>query len=188
MGSGRGSNAEALLQAEKSSQLGKAEIVGLLTDSETSRFRELANTTQKPFSHIDPGPYRTRMSEEAEHACVNQLKEWNTELVVLAGFMRVVKKPLLDAFPHHIINLHPSLLPKYPGLDAVKRAYEAGESQTGCTVHRVTAEVDAGTIIAQKSVPIQSGESYESVLERVHAAEHSLLPEVVCELSKEHHV
>lgn len=185
LGSGTGSNAEAILKYAQAGKLGKAHIVGILSDKPDARILRLGERFGVPACHLDPGGYRTRLSDEAEQAYVQQLCRWETDLVVLAGFMRVIKKPLLKAFAGRIINLHPSLLPKYPGLESVRRAVEAGEQETGCTVHWVNETVDGGDIIRQSVVPIAPGVGYEQVMERVHAAEHALLPAVIRELSME---
>ena len=106
------------------------------------------------------------------------------DLVVLAGFMRVLKPGFLGAFAGRIINLHPSLLPRFPGLDAIGQALKAGAEDTGCTVHYVTAEVDGGPILGQAVVPVLKGDTHESLAARVHAAEHGLLPSVIARLSE----
>ncbi len=105
------------------------------------------------------------------------------ELVVLAGFMRVLKAPLLEAFPRRIINLHPSLLPKFPGREAWAQALAAGESVTGCTVHYVDAGVDTGEIIAQREVPILPNDSAASLHARIQVAERELFPAVISQLA-----
>ena len=104
---------------------------------------------------------------------------YNIDLIVMAGWMRIVSKKFCEAFSGRIINLHPSLLPKYKGLDAVERAIEAGESETGCSVHFVTEELDSGAIIKQQEVPILPGDTVESVTRAVQQAERYLLPLVI---------
>lgn len=183
LGSGTGSNAEAILEAEAAGKLGSARIVGILADKPQARILTLGERFGKPSAYVDPGPFKTKLSPEQEQAYVAQIRAWGGDFVVLAGFMRVVKQPLLDAFEGRMINLHPSLLPKYPGLHSIQRSLEAGDSETGCTVHWVNAGVDEGEIIAQARVPIEQGESLESVEAKVHAAEHKLLPSVIAELS-----
>ena len=103
----------------------------------------------------------------------------NVDLIVMAGWMRIVSKQFCEAFSGRIINLHPSLLPKYKGLDAVERAIKAGETETGCSVHFVTEELDSGAIIKQQEVPILPGDTVESVTRAVQQAEHYLLPLVI---------
>ncbi len=104
---------------------------------------------------------------------------YNVDLIVMAGWMRIVSKKFVEAFPGRIINLHPSLLPKYKGLHAVEQAMKAGEDETGCTVHFVTEELDSGTIIKQQNVPILPGDTVETVTRAIQQAEHQLLPLVI---------
>ena len=104
---------------------------------------------------------------------------YNIDLIVMAGWMRIVSKKFCEAFSGRIINLHPSLLPKYKGLHAVERAIKAGETETGCSVHFVTEELDSGAIIKQQEVPILPGDTVESVTRAVQQAEHYLLPLVI---------
>ena len=104
---------------------------------------------------------------------------YNIDLIVMAGWMRVVSKKFVEAFPGRIINLHPSLLPKYKGLHAIEQAIKAGESETGCSVHFVTEELDSGAVIKQQIVPILPGDTVETVTRAVQQAEHTLLPLVI---------
>jgi phosphoribosylglycinamide formyltransferase-1 len=112
---------------------------------------------------------------------VRLLQESEVELVVLAGFMRVLKDPMLAAFPRRIINIHPSLLPKFPGIESWKQALEADEKITGCSVHFVDAGIDSGEIIAQRTVPVLPGDTAESLHARIQIAEHALYPEVIAQ-------
>lgn len=184
LGSGTGSNAEAILQAQCEGRLGKAHVVGIVSDNADARILTLGERFGVPAVHIDSRPFKTKLTPETEAQYVKQIQAWGADFVVLAGFMRVIKEPLLNAFAHKMINLHPSLLPKYPGLHSVQRAIDAGDSETGCTVHWVNAVVDGGDIIRQSVVPIHAGDTFETVMPRVHEAEHQLLVEVIAELSK----
>ena len=186
LGSGRGSNARAILEAEREGNLGNARVAGVLSDNEHAGILEHARAFGKPAVYLSAAPYRTKLEGEAEVRYIEQVEAWDPNLVVLAGFMRVLKAGFLRAFRGRIINLHPSLLPKYPGLSAIQRALEAGEAETGCTVHWVTADVDAGEIIGQPTVSIKRDESLSTLENRVHAAEHELLPDVIRRLSEEH--
>ena len=112
------------------------------------------------------------------------LRDAGVELVVLAGFMRVLKSPTLNAFPRRIINIHPSLLPKFPGLDAGKQALVAGEKVTGCTIHYVDEKIDHGDIIAQREVPILPNDTPESLHARIQIAEHELYPTVIGQICR----
>jgi phosphoribosylglycinamide formyltransferase-1 len=105
------------------------------------------------------------------------------DLVVFAGFMRVIKAPLLDAFKNKIINIHPSLLPAFPGLDGIGQTWRAGANEGGCTVHWVTADVDGGHHLGQTKVSRENSDTLETFTEKIHAAEHILLPKVIAELS-----
>ena len=121
-------------------------------------------------------PY-VRVPHKDEDKMIELFKVWKVDLIVLAGYMRVIKNP--DAFPAPMINVHPSLLPKYKGLNAVEQAMEAGETVTGCTVHYVTEELDGGTIIAQKEVPILPDDTLESLTKAIQRMEYGLLPSVI---------
>lgn len=185
LGSGRGSNAEAILDAEKAGRLGRAHVVAVFSDKEDARILTMARGFGKVARFIDPGQFRTKFSEERERAWVAEIQKEKPDLVVLAGFMRVLKKPLLEAFDGKIINLHPSLLPSFPGLDGIGQAWRAGVKITGCTVHKVNARVDEGAIIDQVAVRIEPGDTLESLEQKIHAAEHRLLPDVVARLSEQ---
>ncbi|MDR2844500.1 MAG: phosphoribosylglycinamide formyltransferase, partial [Puniceicoccales bacterium] len=114
----------------------------------------------------------------------NAIRGTGADFLVLAGFMRVIKRPLLEAFAGRIINLHPSLLPSFPGLDAIGQAWRHGVKVSGCTVHYVDASVDGGAIIDQRAVHRDGTDTAESFAEKIHAAEHSLLPDVIRRLSE----
>ena len=118
-----------------------------------------------------------RVPHKDEDKMIELFKAWRVDLIILAGYMRVIKNP--DAFPAPMINVHPSLLPKYKGLNVVERAMEAGETVTGCTVHYVTEELDGGTIIAQQEVPILPDDTVESLTKSIQRMEYGLLPSVI---------
>jgi len=118
-----------------------------------------------------------RIPHKDEDKMIELFKAWKVDLIILAGYMRVIKHP--DAFPAPMINVHPSLLPKYKGLNVVERAMEAGETVTGCTVHYVTEELDGGTIIAQQEVPILPDDTVESLTKAIQRMEYGLLPSVI---------
>jgi phosphoribosylglycinamide formyltransferase-1 len=184
LGSGRGSNAEAVLRAQQEGRLGSAKVVGIFCDIPGARILELGPKFGVPATLLDPGPFRTKFSPEREQAWVDALKAAGTELVVLAGLMRVLKAPLLEAFPNRIINLHPSLLPAFPGLDGIGQAWRAGVKESGCTVHWVSASVDEGAHLGQKTVARLADDTEASFAAKIHAAEHQLLPEVIAQLSR----
>ena len=118
-----------------------------------------------------------RVPHKDEDKMIELFKAWNVDLIILAGYMRVIKNP--DAFPAPMINVHPSLLPKYKGLNAVEQAMDSGDSVTGCTVHYVTEELDGGTIIAQQEVPILPDDTIESLTKAIQRMEYGLLPSVI---------
>ncbi len=184
LGSGKGTNARALLQAQQNGELGLAEIVGIFSDNPTAPILKLGPRYDISAFYLKPGDYKTKLTGEAEQHWIDTIQALVPDVIVLAGFMRVLKKPFLKAFPR-IVNLHPSLLPAYPGLNSIQRALEAGEKQTGCTVHRVTADVDAGDVIDQATVNIDPADTLESLEAKVHDAEHKLLPKVVKNLARE---
>ena len=183
LGSGRGSNAEAILRAKQNGQLGRADIVGIFCDNPQAPMLKLGPRFGVPSFYLDPGPFKTKFSPEQENVWANTLLSQRVDLVVLAGFMRVVKTPLLNAFKNKIINIHPSLLPKFPGLDGIGQTWRAGVSEGGCTVHWVTAEVDGGQHLGQTEVLRETSDTLETFAEKIHAAEHILLPKVITELS-----
>jgi phosphoribosylglycinamide formyltransferase 1 len=185
LGSGRGSNAEAILMAQQSGNLGTAEVVHIFSDRADAKILELGNRFGVPSTYVDPSPYKTKLEGPAEERMIDSLNRTNADLVVLAGFMRVLKLGLLTAFSGKIINLHPSLLPSFPGLDAISQAWRRGVKITGCTVHCVTGDVDGGPILDQTAVRVESADTVETLAAKVHAAEHELLPRVIAQLSHE---
>lgn len=183
LGSGTGSNAEALLIAWQEKRLGTAQPVAIFCDKAEARILTLGARFGVKAQYLDPGPKRTVLTPQAESRWVETIAAEAPDLVVLAGFMRVIKKPFLDAFPGRIINLHPSLLPSFKGLDGIGQAFDYGVKITGCTVHGVTADLDGGPILAQEAVRIEDSDTKETLAAKVHAAEHTLLPRVVAALS-----
>jgi phosphoribosylglycinamide formyltransferase 1 len=183
LGSGRGSNAEAILQAQAAGRLGAARVVQIYSDQPAAGILALGPRFGVPAASLDPAPFKTKLEGAGEDRYIAAVEAAQPDLVVLAGFMRVLKPKFLGAFAGKIINLHPSLLPEFPGLDGIGQALRAGVKVTGCTVHYVTLEVDAGKIIEQAQVPVEPGDSLESLAARVHAAEHRLLPAVIARLS-----
>ena len=183
LGSGRGSNAEAILLAQQGGRLGAARVVQILSDKPDAGILALGPRFGVPAKFVDPAPFKTKLEGEGEARFIEAIRECGADLVVLAGFMRVLKPGLLNAFAGKIINLHPSLLPAFPGLDGIGQAFRAGVKETGCTVHYVTLEVDAGRIIEQARVPVETTDTLETLAAKVHAAEHRLLPVVIARLS-----
>ena len=183
LGSGRGSNAEALLRAQAEGRLGSAKIVKLIADVPGAGILALGPRFGVPAEFVDPAPFKTKLEGAGEERYIAAINACAPDLVVLAGFMRVLKPGFLHAFAGKIINLHPSLLPSFPGLDAIGQAWRRGVKVTGCTVHYVTTEVDGGPILDQAAVRVEAGDTLETLATRIHAAEHALLPAVVARLS-----
>jgi len=184
LGSGRGSNAEAILQAEKAGNLGKANVVHIFSDNPDAGILALGSRFGVSATYLDPAPFKTKLEGEAETRAIAAINACKPDLVVLAGFMRVLKPKFLEAFAGRIINLHPSLLPSFPGLDGIGQAWRRGVKVTGCTVHYVTSDVDGGPILDQAVVRIEAEDTLETLTTKVHAAEHLLLPAVISGLSE----
>ncbi len=184
LGSGRGSNAEAILQAQQSGRLGRARVVQVYSDKPDAGILALGPRFGVPAAWLDAAPFKTKLDAEGERRYIAAIGACAPDLIVLAGFMRVLKPPFIAAFAGKIINLHPSLLPSFPGLDGIGQAFRRGVKITGCTVHHVTAEVDGGPIIDQAAVRIEATDTVETLAAKVHAAEHALLPAVIARLSE----
>ena len=183
LGSGKGSNFAAIASAVAAGTL-PAEIAIVLSDVADAGILDLARERNLPAQFIAPGKFRTKLEEDAERAFVNALNAARVDLVVLAGFMRVLKGDFLRAFEGRIVNIHPSLLPCFPGLQSWKQALDYGVKVAGCTVHFVDAGVDSGAIIGQTAVPVVDDDTAESLHQRIHAAEHELYPRCVAALAR----
>lgn len=184
LGSGRGSNAAAILQAQASGRLGSARVVQIFADKPDAGILAHGARFGVPAQFLDAGPFKTKLEGAGEDRYIAAIGACAPDLLVLAGFMRVLKPGFLTAFAGKIINLHPSLLPSFPGLDGIGQAWRRGVKITGCTVHYVSAEVDGGPIIDQAAVRVEAGDTLESLTEKIHAAEHELLPTVIARLSR----
>jgi phosphoribosylglycinamide formyltransferase-1 len=182
LGSGKGSNFRALMEQINDGRL-DAEVRIVISDVEDAGILSLARDFQIPGLYVRPGRFRAKLEPEVEKDVVRLLREASVELVILAGFMRIAKQSLLEAFPRRIINIHPSLLPKFPGLEAWKQALAAGEKLTGCTVHYVEAGIDTGEILGQRTVPILPDDTPDRLHVRIQMAEHALLPAVVADIA-----
>ncbi len=183
IGSGKGSNFVAIADACAAGKI-PASIALVLSDVESSGILAHARDRNIPARFIAPGKFRTKLDEESENSYIRALQEASVDLIVLAGFMRVLKGDFLRAFEGRIVNVHPSLLPSFPGLEAWKQALEAGVKVTGCTVHFVDAGVDSGPIIGQQTVPVLDDDTAETLHQRIHAAEHELYPKCVAALAR----
>jgi phosphoribosylglycinamide formyltransferase-1 len=181
LGSGKGSNFVAIQEAILAGKF-HAQIVLVVSDLPEAPILARAAAFGLPPATLPTSPFRTKLSPEGETALVNLLRERAVDWVILAGYMRVVKEPLLTVFPKRIINIHPSLLPAFKGLRAWEQALAAGVAETGCTVHFVNRDVDAGEIIAQQRVPVIAGDTSESLHARIQAAEHELYPAALAKI------
>lgn len=184
LGSGRGSNAEAILKAQQAGQLGRGKVVQIFSDKPDAGILKLGERFGVPANFLDPAPFKTKLDGAGEQHYIAAILSCQPDLIVLAGFMRVLKMPFISKFEGKIINLHPSLLPSFPGLDGIGQAFRRGVKIAGCTVHYVTLEVDGGPIIDQAAVRIDPADTLETFAEKIHAAEHALLPATIARLSE----
>lgn len=182
LGSSKGSNFRAIADAVARGDI-NADVRIVISDFEDAGILTLARERGIRAEFVHPGKFRTKMEPEREQHLAQLLRDAEVELVVLAGYMRMVKAPLLEAFPQRIINIHPSLLPAFPGLTAWKQAVAARASKSGCTVHYVDSGMDTGEIIARAEVPVLANDSAESLHARIQSAEHKLYPAVISQLA-----
>jgi phosphoribosylglycinamide formyltransferase 1 len=178
--SGTGSNLQAILDAIAGGSLA-AEVSVVISNRAGVPALERARTAGVPALTIPHRDFPTR--EEFDRALVAALREVNVEWVVLAGFMRVLTPEFLNAYAGRIINIHPALLPSFPGVDAAKQALDYGVKISGCTVHFVELGVDLGKIIAQRAVPVEPGDDLAALGARIHAAEHELFVSVLRDIA-----
>jgi phosphoribosylglycinamide formyltransferase-1 len=183
LGSGKGSNFVSIADARAAGKI-PAEVVLVLSDLAESGILQRARERNIPARFIPPGKFRTKLDDEAERTYVEALRGAQVDLVALAGFMRVLKGEFLRAFEGRIVNIHPSLLPSFPGLEAWKQALDHGVKVTGCSVHFVDAGVDSGPIIAQQSVPVLDDDTPETLHERIQLAEHELYPKCIAAIAR----
>jgi phosphoribosylglycinamide formyltransferase-1 len=182
IGSGKGSNFRAIADAIAEGTL-DAEVCVVISDFEDAGILTLARERGCRAEYAAPGRFKTKMEPENEARLAALLKDAGVELVVLAGYMRMIKAPLLDAFPGRIINIHPSLLPAFPGLEAWRQAVDAKATRSGCTVHFVDAGMDTGEIIAQAEVPVLPDDTASSLHARIQVQEHRIYPEVLRQIA-----
>lgn len=183
LGSGKGSNFVALADAIDAGRL-PAQVVLVGSDVEGAGILDHAVRRGIPARFLPPGSFRTKLDEAAEAAYIGSLREVGADLVVLAGFMRILKGEFLRAFEGRVVNIHPSLLPSFPGLAAWKQALDYGVKVTGCTVHLVDQGVDTGAIIGQRAVPVLDGDTADSLHARIQDAERELYPAVVAAMAR----
>jgi phosphoribosylglycinamide formyltransferase-1 len=183
LGSGKGSNFVAIADACAAGTVAAA-VALVVSDAAEAGILDRASERSIPARFLPPGKFRTKLDEEAERNYIAALRAADVDLVVLAGFMRVLKDAFLQAFAGRIVNIHPSLLPSFPGLAAWEQALAHGVRVTGCTVHFVDAGVDSGPIIGQQTVPVLDDDTAETLHQRIHAAEHALYPRCVAALAR----
>jgi phosphoribosylglycinamide formyltransferase-1 len=173
--SGRGSNFEAIADRIASGKL-DAEIAVVISNIENAQGLERARARGLPTVYI---PSRQKPREEFDREVIEVLKTHNVSLVVLAGFMRIISRSFLDAFPYGILNIHPSLLPAFPGMNVQQQALENGTKFSGCTVHFVDDTLDGGPIVLQASVPIMDDDTVETLSARILKEEHRIYSEAI---------
>ena len=178
LGSGKGSNLDSIARAISSGDL-LADVRLVVSDSPSAGILDVAKKWGLPSITIPPSRFKTRLEPEIEEELARSLKAAGVQIVVLAGYMRMLKAPMLDAFPRAIVNIHPSLLPAFPGMDAWRQALLAGVKVTGCTVHWVDAGMDTGSVIAQREVAVLDSDTPEILHARIQQAEHQLYPQVL---------
>jgi phosphoribosylglycinamide formyltransferase-1 len=178
LASGRGTNLQAIIENVENGTL-KANLVCVVSDNKDAKALERARQHNVEAIYIDPGPKKTWLIPEVETQYVKALQDHNVDFVCLAGFMRILKKPFLDAFKGRILNIHPALLPAFPGLDVQKKALEYGVKFSGCTVHFVDETVDGGSIIVQAAVPVLDDDTTEKLADRILKEEHRIYTEAI---------
>ncbi len=180
LASGRGSNLQAIIDAIESGWL-QARIAVVLSNKREAQALERARRHGITEVFLDPRPYAGRSDgrEAYDEAVLEVLRKHEAELILLAGYMKIVTPLLINAYPNRIMNIHPSLLPAFPGLEVQQKALDWGVRLTGCTVHFVTEKVDEGPIIIQATVPVLEGDSAGTLSARILTQEHRIYPETV---------
>ena len=182
LGSGSGSNMQSIVDAIENSEL-DAEVRLVLADVPDAKILDRAKRHSIPCQYLDCAPWKTKLEGPAEEACIRLLKEHGCDTVILAGFMRIVKPGLLSAFPMRVLNIHPALLPAFPGVHSWKQALDYGCKVAGVTVHFVDAGTDSGPIIVQKCVPVLEDDTPETLHARIQVQEHLAFPEALRHLA-----
>ena len=178
LASGRGTNLEAIIKNIENGTL-KANLACVISDNKDARALQITRDHGFKAIWLDPGPKKTWLLPEFEEKYVQTLQEHSVDLVCLAGFMRIIKKPLLEAFKGRILNIHPAMLPSFPGLDVQKKAIDYGVKFSGCTVHFVTEDVDAGPIVTQAAVPVLDDDTPDTLAARILKEEHRIYTEAI---------
>jgi phosphoribosylglycinamide formyltransferase-1 len=178
LGSGSGSNMQSIVDAIEAGEL-DAEVVLVLADVPDAKILDRARRHSIPCEYLDCSPWKTKLEGAAEDRCIEMLKSAGVDIVVLAGFMRIVKPKLLAAFPNKVLNIHPALLPAFPGVHSWTQALDYGCKVAGVTVHFVDAGTDSGPIIVQKAVPVLEDDTPETLHARIQVQEHIAYPEAL---------
>ncbi len=178
LASGTGSNLQAIIDRSLAGEI-DVEVAVVVSDVETSHALERARAAGIPAVHVPPGRFKTKLEPEIEERYVEALEEHGVEVVALAGFMRILHDDFLKRFAGRIVNIHPSLLPSFPGLDAQGQAFEYGVNWTGATVHFVDAGVDTGPVIIQSAVRVRDDDTRDALAERILQEEHRIYPEAL---------
>jgi phosphoribosylglycinamide formyltransferase-1 len=176
LASGRGSNFQSIIDEIEAGKL-NASIKLLIVDNPDAYAIERAKKHSIEYIYINPKEFPTK--DDFFLKIADELKKRDVELVILAGFMRIVRKPLIDAFPNRIMNIHPALLPSFPGLHGQKQAMNYGVRISGCTVHFVDEGMDTGSVIIQTAVPVSPDDTEDSLSERILKLEHKIFPEAI---------
>ena len=184
LGSGKGSNCQSIIDAIAAGDL-SAEIVCVLSDVEDAYILERAREHGIPAEYISAAPFKTKLDGAGEQAYLAALNKYGANVIVLAGFMRIIKRGLLEAFAGRILNIHPALLPAFPGMESWDQALQYGAKVAGCTVHLVDAGMDTGPIIVQKAVPVLENDTAETLHARIQVEEHKAYPEALQLMAEE---
>ncbi len=178
LGSGKGTNAQAIIDAIAAGRL-NARVVCVLSDVPDAFILQRARQQGIPAEFVSAAPFKTKLDGEAEQRTLAVLRRYGAEVIVLAGFMRIIKRGMLQAFPHRILNIHPALLPAFPGVDSWKQALDYGVKVAGCTVHFVDEGTDTGPILLQKTVPVLDSDTPATLHARIQEQEHIAFPEAL---------
>lgn len=178
LGSGKGSNCQCIIDAIENGML-NASVTCVLSDIEDAFILERARKHGIPAEYVSGAPFKTKIEGIAEQNYIKTLRKYGANVIALAGFMRIIKKGLLEAFPNRIVNIHPSLLPAFPGMESWKQALDHGVKITGCTVHFVDKGMDTGRIIVQRAVPVLRNDTAETLHARMQTEEHKAYPEAL---------
>lgn len=178
LASGRGSNLRAIIERSRAGEI-DVEVAVVLSDVPDSPALDCAREAGIPAVYVPAGTFKTKLTPEAEVEYAEALERFDVDVVALAGFMRILHAPFLDRFAGRVVNIHPSLLPAFPGLRAQEQALNYGVRWSGATVHFVNAGVDAGPVILQAPVPVQDGDTAETLAARILVEEHRVYPEAL---------